>query len=81
MTQTPSSDIPTIATEPSPGTHSSERLSHVSREYLSNIFGGSQQDAVEIADRVLSPQNSVSIMLEIYDLISDSTEAASSKVA
>ena len=53
-TYTPSLDISTITSHPSPVTLSLETLSHLSRGFLSNRPVGSQQEAVEIDARELS---------------------------
>jgi len=42
---------------------------------------GSLQEAVEITARELSPHTQANFMLEIYDLLGDSTDAANSQVA
>ena len=55
-TYTPSSDISTIVSDPSPVTLSSEKLSHLSREFFANWPVGSLQEPVEIAARVLAPK-------------------------
>jgi len=80
-TYTPSSDISTIASDPSPVTLSSETLSHLSREFFANRPVGLLQEAVEIAAWELAAQSHANFMIEIYDLFRDIRDAANAEVA
>jgi len=65
-----------MASDASPVTLSSVTLSHLSRGLFSSRTVGTLQEAVEIAARELSPQNQAKLILDIYDLLGDITEAA-----
>jgi len=72
---TPSPDISTIASDPSPVTQSSETLSHLRREFFANRPVRSLQKAVEIAAQELAPQNPSNFLLKIYNVFGDICKA------
>jgi len=80
-TYTISSDIATIASDPSPVTLVSATLSHLSGEFCSNRPVRLLQHPVEIAAQELSPQNKVNFILKIFNLFGDITDAANAQVA
>ena len=77
---TPSSDISTSASNPSPVTLWSDTLSHLSQHFFSNRLVGSLEDAVEVAAPELSARNHTNSMLEICDIFGDITDAANSEI-